>query len=132
MYLYILELENGRYFLHQSSEDDLDLFYFKRKKNIEFLQYFKPIAIVAKYNDPSEYEIEEALIGYMKEHSIDYVRSTRYPDLKLTSSDRKFFEKQIKQGGTHPGYGIEDTYPRILPYYEKTHPGYGNGGKQYD
>ena len=92
MYLYLLKSENGRYYIHESSEPDLDLKYFKNKKDIEFLKYFKPVEII---EIAAGEDVGPTMLELMKDYGIDNVRGTGYTKLNLTDRQRRGFEDKL-------------------------------------
>jgi hypothetical protein len=96
--IYVLELENGKYYVGKSRNPDFR--FLQHMGSIdggsEWTKIHPPISIIEKIHNASHYDENKYTLIYMEMYGIDNVRGGTYCQINLTDHDRNEIIKQLR------------------------------------
>ena len=97
MYVYVLKLENNKYFVGNTYNPYFSLDTYRNIDNDSnlFTSENKPITICKFISKCNEFDEDKIVKNYMDIYGIDNVRGGTYNKLELTSEEKHFIQKEL-------------------------------------
>ena len=93
-FIYCVKLHEDKWYIYFTTESDLD--YWEIDKNIsEFIYHYDSIEIDSIIPNCDKYDTDKYVKKYMKKYGLDNVRGGSYNNLKLTSFEKEFIQKEL-------------------------------------
>ena len=93
-YIYVVELDEDKWYIYFTTDDDFQ--YWECDENIsEFLYHYNSIEINTIIPNCDKYDTDKYVKKYMKQYGLDNVRGGSYNNLKLTSFEKEFIQKEL-------------------------------------
>ena len=93
--IYILELENNKYYIGKTSRIDKRFNEHLNGKGSRFTKIHKPIKIYKVYKELSEFDEDNYTKKYMKLFGIDNVRGGSYSNINLNDNQINLLNKEL-------------------------------------
>ena len=97
MYVYVLKLENNKYFIGNTYNPFFSLSTYNHIENDknEFTFYNKPISVYEFIPKCDDYDTDKFVKKYMDDYGIDNVRGGVYNTLNLDINKKNFIQKEL-------------------------------------
>jgi predicted GIY-YIG superfamily endonuclease len=95
IYIYILELEDGYYYIGRTSDVKKRYKYHKAGYGSTWTKLHKPIRLLEIVEDASPYDEDRYVKEYMAKYGIDKVRGGTYVKIHLDKLQKYLLEKEI-------------------------------------
>lgn len=95
MDIYVLKLENGKYYVGKSKSVDKRIKQHFSGKGCYWTQKYKPIKVKEIIKDCDEFDEDKYVKKYMKQYGIDNVRGGSYSRFELEKNELQVLKKEI-------------------------------------
>ena len=93
-FVYVVKLYENKWYIYFSTDSDFQ--YWECDKNIsEFVYYYNAIEVDRVIPNCDKYDTDKYVKIYMKRYGLDNVRGGSYNNLKLTSFEKEFIQKEL-------------------------------------
>lgn len=95
VYIYILELNEGRYYVGKTENPDIRITDHFKHRGAEWTKLYSPIKVIELIPDCDAYDEDKYTKIYMQKYGIDNVRGGSFCLVKLSPETRQFIQQGI-------------------------------------
>lgn len=94
-YIYVLRLEEGKYYVGKTSNLENRFETHLQGKGSRWTKRYKPIEMIENYESFSAFDEDKTTKEYMASYGIDNVRGGSYVTKKISDDERVFIQREI-------------------------------------
>jgi hypothetical protein len=114
-YIYIVLLENNRYFMHHTYKKNYDQVLFEFEIYYDYLKLYKPIRILDMILEKDDLHLDTVVKEYMYNYGYEYVRGGSYTNVELTPNEETFILRELTETVRENAHII--SYQTLLDKY---------------
>lgn len=121
LFLYILSLENGKYYIGKTDDVNRRFLEHMSNKGSEWTKKYKPVEILEVIDDCDEFDEDKYTFKMMALHGIDNVRGGSFVQINLTKDEITFLQKRLNCATDKCiACGSEDHFIKDCPIKKRT------------
>lgn len=97
LYIYVLELVNGRYFIHHANKKNHEIILFEFEIYFDYLKIYKPVRIIEIIKEEDELHLDSVVKNYMYKCGYENVRGGSYSEVELSKATQNFIERELTE-----------------------------------
>ncbi len=125
-YIYVLQCENGKYYVGKTSNVDRRLAeHFSGAWGSDWTSYYPPQEVIEVENMTSEFDEMKKTLEYMRRFGIDNVRGAQWSNINLTSQQKANIATSMNTNGCfhcgEPGHfsnNCSNRAPQVIQCFE--------------
>lgn len=95
VYIYILELENNKYYIGKSNIPDIRIENHLNNNGSEYTKLHKPIRLIEIISDCDDYDEDKYTLQYMDKYGINNVRGGSFSEIQFSEEHIKIINRMI-------------------------------------
>ncbi len=95
VYIYILELENNKYYIGKSNIPDIRIENHLNSNGSEYTKVYKPLRLIEIINDCDDFDEDKYTLQYMDKYGVNNVRGGSFSEVQLSEENIRVITKMI-------------------------------------